>query len=201
MKHAMLILVSGILGVLTLAVVLTIGGAMNRRNEVWSNLSYTMEETVERIASDTELVDKDMLAVAACVESMAYAMDTDSDITVEVYQADMQKGVLAMKVIEAFRHPNGKSGMAEWERTVIYNQRESDEPEKYEVRFYQNREMMLREESCYKTCEVLGGEHIMPPAEPRAAGLAFGGWVDTNGYMADFSQPVEQNLVYYAAWE
>lgn len=201
MKHAVMIFVGGMLGILTLAVVLTIGSAMNRRNEVQSNLSCAMEETVQRIASDTELADKEVLAVAACVEAMAFAVDTDSDITVEVYQADMQKGVLAMKVIEDFRHPNGKSGMAQWERTVIYNQRETDEPERYKVRFYQNREMMLREENCYKTCEVLGGEHIMPPAEPKAEGLVFGGWIDTNGYMADFSQPVEQNLVYYAAWE
>lgn len=201
MKHAMMIFVSGILGVLTLAVVLTIGSAMNRRNEVSGNLSHAMEATVERLASDTELADKNMLAVAGCVESLALASDTDSDITVEVYQADMQKGVLAMKVLEEFRHPNGKSGTAEWERTVIYNQKKSVKPEKYEVRFYQSQEMMLGEGSCYKICEVLGGEHITPPAEPDAAGLVFGGWMDINGYMADFSQPVDQDLVYYAAWE
>ena len=201
MKHAMMIFVGGMLGILTLAVILTIGGAMNRRNELQRSLSNAMEETVEWIAADTEYGDKDMMAVAACAESMVFAADTDSDITVEMYQADMQKGVLTMKVLENFCHSNGKRGTAEWQRTVIYNRREADEPETYQVRFYQNREMMLGEENCYKMCEVLGGEHIMPPVEPKAEGLVFGGWIDTNGYMADFSQPVDQNLVYYASWE
>ena len=180
MKHAMMIFVGGMLGILTLAVILTIGGAMNRRNELQRSLSNAMEETVEWIAADTEYGDKDMMAVAACAESMVFAADTDSDITVEMYQADMQKGVLTMKVLENFCHPNGKRGTAEWQRTVIYNRREADEPETY---------------------QVLGGEHIMPPVEPKAEGLVFGGWIDTNGYMADFSQPVDQNLVYYASWE
>lgn len=201
MKHAMMIFVGGMLGILTLAVILTIGSAMNRRNELQSSLSNAMEETVEWIAADTEYGDKDMMAVAACAEALAFAADTDSDITVEMYQADMQKGVLTMKVLENFCHPNGKKGTAEWQRTVIYNRREEDGPETYQVRFYQNREMMLGEENCYKMCEVLGGEHIMPPAEPKAEGMVFGGWIDTNGYMADFSQPIDQNLVYYASWE
>lgn len=201
MKNAVMILVSGILGILTLAVVLTIGGAVNRRNELQSSLSSAMEETVEQSALDTELPESDMLAVAACVEAMACSVDADSDVMAEVYQADMQKGVLAMKFVEDFSHPNGESGRAEWERTVIYNQIETREPESYEVRFYQNREMMLGEEVCYKTCQVLSGERILPPAEPTAAGLAFGGWVDTNGYMADFSQPVNRDLIYYAEWE
>lgn len=201
MKNAVMILVSGFLGILTLAVVLTIGGAMNRRNELQSSLSSAMEETVEQTVSDADLLERDMSAVASCVEAMTLSADADSHITAEVYRADMQKGVLTMKFVEDFMHPNGDDGRAEWERTVIYNQLETEEQESYEVRFYLNREMMPDEEACYKTCRVLSGERITPPAEPQGEGLSFEGWMDTNGYMADFSQPVNQNLSYYAAWE
>lgn len=198
MKNAVMILVCGILCVLTLAVVMTIGGSMNRRTEIQSNLSSAMEMTVEQMANKP---DADKAAVTRCIVCMADAMDTDSDITIQVYQADMQKGVLAMKCIENFRHPNGKAGVTEWERTVICNKTEDLMTENYEVRFYSNREMMLQEGMCYKVYEMQEGDHIHPPVEPQLEGASFVGWLDSNDYMADFSQPVSQDLIYYAAWE
>lgn len=201
MKNAVMILVSGILGVLTLAVVMTIGGSMNRRAEVQGNLSSAMEMTVAQMTEKVNTSYADKAAVAQSIACMAAAMDTDSDVTVQVYQADMQKGVLSMKFTENFRHPNTKTGVAEWERTVICNKVKEVHTESYEVRFYPNREMMLQEGMCYKVYEMQEGDHILPPVEPQMEGVSFAGWMDRNDYMADFSLPVSQNLVYYAAWE
>lgn len=201
MKNAVMIFVSAMLCIITLAVVLTIGGSMNRRTELQSNLSSVIEMTVEQMAGEAKASATDHMAVAQCIACMAEAMDTDSELVVQVYQADMQKGVLSMKFTENFYHPNGKSGVAEWERTAICNKLGKVHKKSYEVRFYPNRKMMLQEGMCYKVYEMKEGDRILPPVEPQMEGASFAGWLDRNDYMADFSQPVSQNLVYYAAWE
>ena len=59
------------------------------------------------------------LVLAECVELLAAEIDTDSDVVLEIYQNDVQKGVLSMKLEEKFRHPNGMEGTAEAVRTII----------------------------------------------------------------------------------
>ena len=80
-------------------------------------------------------------------------------------------------------------------------ERENVSKEQYRVRFYQNREGMLGEGSCYKVYTVEEGQCLQPPAEPGGNGVVFAGWHDWNDYAADFSQPIEENRDYYAAWE
>ena len=178
MKNAAMIIVSAIMGFLILGIVLTIGGSMNRRCEVETILPSTMEKT----CSSGELV------IAECVELLAAEIDTDSDVVLKVYQNDVQKGVLSMKLQEKFQHPNGMEGTAEAVRTIIREERE-------------NREGMLGEGSCYKVYTVEEGQCLQPPAEPGGNGVVFAGWHDWNDYAADFSQPIEENRDYYAAWE
>ena len=55
-----------------------------------------------------------------------------------------------MKLQEKFQHPNGMEGTAEAVRTIIREERENVSKEQYRVRFYQNREGMLGEGSCYR---------------------------------------------------
>lgn len=204
MKNIVMMLVSGILGVLTLAIVMTIFGRVNRSVELQGNLSSAMEMTLERrmeLEEGGAFSDESAMAVAECVEHMAAVMDADTGLTVKVYLADMEKGVLSMKTIAEYRHPDGTDGTAEWERTVIYNRISEEEPDYYEVSFYRNKADMLGEGLCYKSMVVREGDCIHPPAEPAAAGAGFAGWRDINDYIADFSRPVEQRLTYYADWE
>lgn len=203
MKNMILMLVSGMMGVLTLAIVMTIFGNVNRRAELQSNLSAAMEMTLERRMEESSAdgISPDMSALAECIQYMAAAMDADTGMTVKVYLSDMEKGVLSMKAIADYRHPNGSVGSAEWDRTVIYNRKEPEKTEQYEVSFYRNKTDMLGEGICYKSIVVREGDRIHPPAEPAGAGADFAGWRDINDYMADFSCPVEQKLTYYADWE
>lgn len=202
MKNMVMMLVSGTLGLLTLAIVMTICGKMNRSVEVQSNLSSAMEMTVERMAAkEGSILYSNGEVVTECIETMTVAIDADSDVTVDVYRVDAEKGILSAKLSETYRHPNGMTGTAEWERTVIYNKVEEPEMENYKVRFYTNKAELLGEGECYKSYMVQEGEHITAPVEPVAEGAVFAGWKDVNDYIADFSQPVEQNRAYYAEWE
>lgn len=198
MKNVMMMLVSVVLGVLTLAVVLTVCGSMSRRTETYANLSSAMEKTAELMSDSLGMQQSE--AVAECIENVVAAMDSDSNLEVDVHQADVKKGVLAIKILEKFRHPNGERAVAQWERTVIFNQVKMEETGIYEVRFFKSKEDMLSGEKCYKTYRVQEGDYVLTPAVPVLQEAVFLSWRDSNDYLADFSQPVQQDLVYYAEW-
>ncbi len=201
MKNAIMVLISGVAGVIILAILMTIGGRMNRSVEIQSSLSSAMEKPVAQMMDETEAHYDACEAVAACMERIAVAVETDSDIRMEVYGIDDEKGVMAIRVSEIFKHPNGVESETEWERTVIYDKTETERRNCYEVRFYRSKADMLGEGRCYKSYMVQEGEQIAPPASPVSQGVAFAEWKDINDYIADFSQPIEEDRSYYAEWE
>lgn len=201
MKNTVLIFISAAVGVLTLAIIMTVMGRMNRSAEIESSLSSALEKTLERMMTESSLhPDTQEEAVAESVEMIAAALDTDSQVTVEVMKADLEKGVLAVCVQEEFAQPDGSTGAEKWERTVIWEPCETKEQTYCKVRFYRTREAMLSGDECYKSYSILEGDRIAAPAEPAGEHARFLGWKDSNDYMADFSLPVEQERAYYAQW-
>lgn len=195
MKNIVMILVSAVLGVLTLMIVMTVDGRSNRSMELESSLSSVVEETVEIMTVDQKYNISDTNTfLADFVENLSGILDSDSGITVKILSADKEKGLLAIRVTEEFTHPNGRRGTVECERKVILNKPEETDPEMYTVRFY------ATAEAIYKSCSVYEGDTIMAPANPVSESGTFAGWTDANGYLADFTQPVTQDMAYYAMW-
>lgn len=127
MKNIVTIISCALIGVITLAIVMSVSGRMNRSMEVKSNLSSAVEETVENLAGKKYAVSDMEEYLADFSESLMDFIDTDSDITVQVAAADMEKGILAVKVTETFMHPNGRTGEVFYERVVIFNKLEGEE--------------------------------------------------------------------------
>ncbi len=93
-------------------------------------------------------------------------------------------------------------GSTEWERVVIREEGAEKEAMKVcEVSFYMSKEAMSGEKECYKKYYVPKGGKVSMPVEPQKDGMVFAGWRDVNDYIADFSQPVDQRISYYAAWD
>ena len=68
------------------------------------------------------------------------------------------------------------------------------------MRFYRNQEECSGREVVIRHTHCGGGLCLQPPADPGGNGVVFAGWHDWNDYAADFSQPIEENRDYYAAW-
>lgn len=228
MKNAAMIFVNVVFWAFTLVIAMTVSGRMNRSVELQSNLSSAVESavsqmsvevaalepeeeaaetplrTVEEIAvsmaAGENLQSDESLIAAECIEHLAVALDTDSDIQVEVMQSDTKKGVLAIRITENFKHPNGKDGTVTCERVAIWDRVSEAEEGQYEVRFYRTKADMVAEENCYKAYVVREGDRICAPAAPKKENAVFSGWRDSNDYIADFSEPVEQDQTYYAEW-
>lgn len=199
----MIMMMSGIMiGTLTLLIIMTVMGRMNYAVELKSQLSSVVEETVENMMqSKIYQIEDQSEFLAEFVEQLALAVDSKADVGIRVQQADTEHGILTVTVIESFSHPNGRTGTVSCDRTVIFNQLEEENEVQYTVRFFQNQEDMVQNSNCYKQIEVLANQGIAAPIEPSPISGRFAGWFDKNGYMADFTQPVTQDIVYYAAWE
>ena len=193
MKNIILMISGTIIGVLTLMIVMSVEGRMNRSMELQSSLSSAVEETVENaLLKKKYSINNTNEFLADLVSELSVLLDTKSDITVDVLQCDKEKGILAVKVTASFLHPNGKPGTVTCERNVILNKlQESEELEYYKIQFFVG-------DVVYKAYDVLENDLIAEPVAPSSADSTFYGWVDKNGYLADFSQPVTQNLSYYA---
>lgn len=193
MKNVVMLIISIILGAITLVILMSVYGRVNRSAEL-QVLSSVVEKTVENMTvSKTYDIRNAEEYVADFTENLSVQFDTDSTITVDVMRADKEKGLLSVSVMQTFRHPNGKTGTVHCDRTVILNKTEEPVTPTYTVQFFTG-------DTYYKSYTVYEGDIISAPAGPEMSGAVFIGWKDENDYLADFSQPIEQDVTYYAMW-
>lgn len=202
MRNVVMMAVSAILGVLSLIIVMSLAGRSNRSMELKSNLSSAVEETVEKMMQNQSYNIEDVNQfIADMVENLAVVLDSDSALRVSILQIDREKGILCTKVTEEFKHPNGKTGKVQTEKTVILNgKEEAEKVQQYAVSFYFSKDDLDHERCCYKRYLVDAGKSVTAPKDPSEDEKMFVGWKDENDYLADFSAPVEQDVTYYAAW-
>lgn len=192
MKNVIVMMVSAILGVLTLMVVMTVNGRTNRSMELESSLPSAVESTLENMAVSKKYSINDRNEfLADMVEALTVSLDAASDIKIDVLGCDMEKGLLSVKVTAEYLHPNGKTGSVTCERSAILEKISEEEIVQHTVSFYVAGEL-------YKQYTVQKNDRISAPAQPQISGKVFRGWVDGNGYLADFTQPVTQDISYFA---
>lgn len=192
MKSIILTIVSTILGVLTLMIVMTVSGRENRSTEIKSSLPSVVEETVSNMeASQKYSINDTNEFLADLVSSLSVRLDSNSGIAVNILKCDKDSGILSVRVTESFTHPNGKPGTVTCDRNVVLNKMPDKDGERHSVIFFIGSDD-------YKTYYVDDGEYVAAPEDPVMEGKIFYGWKDMGGYLADFSQPVTENMVYYA---
>ena len=197
MRNTVSIITAVLIGALALLGVMVIAGRNGRNTELSAMLPSAVEE-----AAGTALVEKqygiaDEAELAADVsESVAQAVDSDGNITVEIMKNNLEKGVLSVCVTADFKHPDGKDGSVSHERTVVLERPGTPEQALCEVSFYGE-----WSGECHKKVLVKEGELLAEPFPPVMEGKTFVCWEDESGAPADFSQPVTADAVYYAKWK
>ena len=182
------------LGILVVACVMTSGGRSNREMELADNLPAAVEETVSELMEEKNYdITSENEMIADMVEDLSRKLDSNSDITVNIENIDVAKGLMSIKVVASYQHPNGKEGSVSCERTVVFNKLQDDPAELCRVRF-------LVDARTYKTCNVWSGDTVSAPSEPTVSGKTFDCWVDVEGNPVDFTQPVTQSQIYYAKY-
>ena len=193
MKNILLTLLSAVIGVLTLMIVMTLDGRIHRSMELHSNFPSIIEETLYHLTSarNYTILDTEEL-LADITEQLAVTLDASTDLTLDVFACDEEKGLLSICATASFLHPNGKTGTVTCERTVILDKIPSVPLSSYDVQFYVN-------DTLYKKYTLMENDNLTAPVSPQPSnGTLFYGWYDAFGNAADFSQPVLKNITYYA---
>ena len=184
-----------IAGVIFLTI-MAVSGRMNRSMELKSNLPSAAEETAENLLTKKyDIADKNQLE-ADFLETLAYAIDSDSNIRLKVNAADKEKQLLSVSVTEEFKHPNGKPGTVSYDRTAVVNKLQEEVLETYQVSYY----LTNTDTDCYKRYTVLADDMVPVPKDPVAEGKTFTGWADAEGNALDQNMTMTQDAAYYAVW-
>jgi len=184
-----------IAGVIFLTI-MAVSGRMNRSMELKSNLPSAAEETAENLlAKKYDVADKNQLE-ADFLETLAYAIDSDSNIRLKVNAADKEKQLLSISVTEEFKHPNGKPGTVSYDRTAVVNKLQEEVLETYQVSYY----LTNTDTECYKCYTVHADDMVPVPKDPVAEGKTFTGWADAEGNALDQNMTMTQDAAYYAVW-
>lgn len=184
-----------IAGVIFLTI-MAVSGRMNRSMELKSNLPSAAEETAENLlAKKYDVADKSQLE-ADFLETLAYAIDSDSNIRLKVNAADKEKQLLSVSVTEEFKHPNGKPGTVSYDRTAVVNKLQEEVLETYQVSYY----LTNTDTECYKCYTVHADDMVPVPKDPVVEGKIFTGWADAEGNALDQNMTMTQDAAYYAVW-
>ncbi len=202
MKNVILIVINMMIAVLTFGILMTLDARVARQQELASNLSSITEEVIgNAMQEDNYKIENYNCFIADLIENLAVALDAESDITIRIMKADIQKGILSIEVVERYRHLNGRIGTVSCQKTVIFNQLVEPEEISYKVEFYLSKEELLNQKNSYKIYTIKKGDTILQPKIPVKDAYTFKGWYDKNGVPADFSQGIEQDICYYAQWK
>lgn len=184
-----------IAGVIFLTI-MAVSGRMNRSMELKSNLPSAAEETAENLLTKKyDIADKNQLE-ADFLETLAYAIDSDSNIWLKVNAADKEKQLLSISVTEEFKHPNGKPGTVSYDRTAVVNKLQEEVLETYQVSYY----LTNTDTECYKCYTVHADDMVPVPKDPVVEGKTFTGWADAEGNALDQNMTMTQDAAYYAVW-
>lgn len=121
MKNAVLMFTGGITLVVTLMIMTSVYEQMNYRMEIASNLSSVMEEQMtELMINEKYTVEDEQEFLIDFVQHFIKVLDGKYNLSVDILQLDMEKGLMAVRVTADFLYVNGKPGSVVCERMILF---------------------------------------------------------------------------------
>lgn len=112
-----------ICSIISIIIIMTLCGTNIRQNELNDAVDSALQDTVENQFDDTTYsVNSNDELVADFIEALLAQINSDSTVVVNVLDADYQKGLLSVEVIEKYKHPIGTEGKVSVKRMVIMEQ-------------------------------------------------------------------------------
>lgn len=172
MKQIIFGTVISLISILTIIIILSLSGRAARETELETNLSNVVEATViNTCTSKNYRIENYQEFVADFIQNLLVQMESNSDVDVQVMQADIEKSILSIRVISRFKHPNGKDGSVSCDKTVLLESYADVLPDSFNVEYYVNGDM-------YKKYSLTDGEKLIEPKAPTIEGKVFSHWID-----------------------
>lgn len=196
MKQVVYGIVTAVMVFITVGIVMAVVGKTNRRADMDNALSISVEHAVETTMGEkTYTIADNKEFIADFTENLLLQISNDADMEIQVAGVDYEKGLLSVKVIEHFTHPNGNEGKNECETTVVFEQ-VPNETRWVTITF------LMDDGTLYKQYQIKEGDVVVIPKSPIMQGKKFVGWCikDTPTIVSDFGQATE-DITYVAVFE
>ena len=164
-------------------------GKSHRQTELENGLTTGMESAMKMLSEDTAYAPQSNEEfVADFLQAFLLAIDSSSDVTVNVLDADYQKGLLSVEAVMSYTYPNGNVGSVSSRKTLILEHfGDSDSENMCTVNFMVDGEL-------YESFTVKRGSAIYGVQDPSGKEMVgFSHWedletgdtIDPYGYMVE----------------
>ena len=171
MKNLMLGMTMIGMGILFLAIILTLTGRMTRADESNQALDQAVTEAVENAMNQKNGKIKNREELTADIlENLLVHYNNNADFEIKIHAADEKKGILSLTVCENYVNPGGKEGHYRCTKTVVMEQ--------VNMRAYKTVTYQMTKNEVWKQFKVQEEEKIPVPETPAKDGKCFVGWED-----------------------
>lgn len=196
MKQVIYGLIVGLIILLGIGIVVTVNGKTTRGGEINRALSGAVENAVETTMNEKSYsIESNEEFLADFTQNLLTQISNDSDVEIQVAKVDYEKGILGVKVIETFTHPNGKEGKNECETTVVFEHAQTDSD-------FVTVKYLLDDATLYKEYKIKTGDEVLVPKAPTKEGKTFAGWCLENSseVITEFGLATE-DITYVASFQ
>ena len=110
MKNVVMGAMMSIIIALITIIILTTDDRIVRINEDNTALANALDESISIIDTDKYSISDTSQLIADITQGLLMQIESDSDITINVMDADRDKGIVTIEAVQDFIKPTGKSG-------------------------------------------------------------------------------------------
>lgn len=119
MKKMMITALCVVVLLVMIMTIYTIDGRNARQTELNNALASSVESAMSQLMLAEGKPSSNEEWVAMFLESLAVQIESASDLSVTILEADMEAGVLSVEAVLTFKHPIGSVGTVSAERHAI----------------------------------------------------------------------------------
>lgn len=119
MKKALLAAFSSILIFIFLLIFFTLYGRLVRYTEVSNALAQSMQYSISQLQLAEGFPTSEEAWLEDFAHSLAIQIDSNSDLTLHIYEADLHKGILSAEAILTFQNPIGTKSSVTTKKRII----------------------------------------------------------------------------------
>ncbi len=165
MKNVVTGIMMSIMMSLFIIIILTTDDRIIRINEVNTALADALDESINVLDMDKySITDTDEL-IADVTQGLLMQIESDAEVTVNVMDADKDKGIVTVEAVENFRKASGAAGQTAATRTIILEKQQVQDTYDEDNRQF-NITYLNTDGTEYMTYSIKKNEQLIIPAAP-----------------------------------
>ena len=165
MKNVVTGIMMSIMMALFIIIILTTDDRTIRINEVNTALADALDESINVLDMDKySITDTDEL-IADVTQGLLMQIESDAEVTVNVMDADNDKGIVTVEAVENFRKASGSAGQTAATRTIILEKQQVQDTYDEDNRQF-NITYLNTDGMEYMTYSIKKNEQLIIPAAP-----------------------------------